>query len=273
MLDKIKQLYTDFQTNRQKKEKIRLGEEWESDVREYFFPKEGYEILEKTHSFAQNKMDFVKASLKPDYKFRCRGTNRSFYIECKSRNITEFYDRNLPFWEKRETNWLNKEAVRAVEEKHKYDDIYEICSEDQFKRYKQLNNEDKVLFMVLFYHTNREIFDQAISLIPIDNMLTNRLYFWQFLEYAIPEAEITSYNLWRNFLLFYGTKASCIRCKAKVKFNTFNPLCHSCWEEWFVYKKFTYTEKYCHLCGNEHPTSSIKPLCPNCYKKFPVNLT
>ena len=116
-------------------------------------------------------------------------------------------------------------------------------------------------------HTIR---DDVISLIPIDDLLSHKVFYSQILLYQIAESEIEPQRLWRNFLLFYGLPAFCIRCNKKIKFNNFNPFCYECWEDWYKNKIFMYEEKYCHACGKKYKTTSVKPLCIDCYK-FPIN--
>lgn len=59
----------------------------------------------------------------------------------------------------------------------------------------------------------------------------------------------------------------CIRCNAGIIFTPYKPLCRGCYEEWAKYFNYTYTEKYCHLCGKEKRTSMNKPLCIDCFKQ------
>ena len=57
----------------------------------------------------------------------------------------------------------------------------------------------------------------------------------------------------------------CIRCQAALPANLEKPYCRRCYRNWSRYKNETYKEKYCHLCGNEHTTTLLKPLCPACH--------
>ena len=270
MFETFRTLYKDIKTALDEKENIRLGEEWEKEVREHFFEAEDYDIIAKTHSFEENRKDFVKSSLDPDYKLQCKLTSREFYVECKARDVTKFLKKLEPIDREFEKYKKDRVATRDLEQKHKYVELFDICNEDQFQRYKALNKAHKVLFMVVFFHASEKEFPETICLVPIDDLLTNRVFFGQLLEYAIPPLAISPFKLWRHFVLFYGSEGHCVRCNSRIKFNNLNPLCHSCWENWFTYKKFTYPERYCHSCGQEAAVSSIKPLCNKCYK-FPMN--
>ena len=57
----------------------------------------------------------------------------------------------------------------------------------------------------------------------------------------------------------------CIRCKAALPANLEKPYCRRCYRNWNRYKNEAYEEKYCHLCGNEHTTTLLKPLCVACH--------
>ena len=57
----------------------------------------------------------------------------------------------------------------------------------------------------------------------------------------------------------------CIRCKATLPANPKKPYCLSCYSIWNRYKNEAYEERYCHLCGDEHTTTLLKPLCVACH--------
>jgi len=271
MLDELMKTLKKLKNERVKSSKFKFGEEWEEEVREEFFVSDYYDVLEKTHNYKQNKKDFVKSSLNPDYKFLCKYTNKEFYVECKARDITNLIKKTEDFLDEYEI-LLKKDEKKSLEfeEANKYLQLFDLCSEDQFYRFKKLNNETKVLFMVLLI-SDQDYRDDIISLIPIDDLLTHKIFYSQILGYQIADSEIEPAKLWRNFLLFYGFPAYCIRCKKKIKFNNLNPFCYDCWENWYKEKKFIHEEKYCHACGKEFKTASVKPLCIDCYKKFPIN--
>ena len=56
----------------------------------------------------------------------------------------------------------------------------------------------------------------------------------------------------------------CIRCRVDIPANPEKPHCDRCYTIWNRYKNATYEESYCHMCGIEHSTTLLKPLCVAC---------
>ena len=56
----------------------------------------------------------------------------------------------------------------------------------------------------------------------------------------------------------------CIRCRTALPANPDQPYCDRCYTIWNRYKNATYEERYCHMCGIEHTTTLLKPLCVAC---------
>ena len=65
---------------------FKQGEKFEEQAREIYFPKTHYDLVERTHNYNTNKVDYVEASLRPDFTLRDRRTNKLFYLEVKYRN-------------------------------------------------------------------------------------------------------------------------------------------------------------------------------------------
>ena len=63
-------------------------------------------------------------------------------------------------------------------------------------------------------------------------------------------------------------KGFCIRCKADLPAKPTRPYCGRCFASWNKFKNKEFEEKRCHTCGNEHATTFLKPLCPDCYRKY-----
>ncbi len=61
---------------------------------------------------------------------------------------------------------------------------------------------------------------------------------------------------------------TCIRCSDSIDFNLHKPLCLKCYKNWSQERSYSSEEKYCHVCGQTHPTSMSKPACLNCYKEI-----
>ena len=55
----------------------------------------------------------------------------------------------------------------------------------------------------------------------------------------------------------------CIRCKATLPANPKKPYCWSCFRN--RNRSKSYEEKYCHMCGDQHTTTLLKPLCVACH--------
>ena len=68
-------------TERIRRRNFKFGEEWEEEVRENFFIPDFYDLIEKTHNYKQNKKDYVKTSLNPDYRLLCKYTKKEFHVE------------------------------------------------------------------------------------------------------------------------------------------------------------------------------------------------
>jgi len=71
-----------------KPESFKIGEQFEKYVRDVLFTDSYYVLVEKTHDYNTNHKDYVEASLKPDFTFRDRRTNKEFYVEVKVRTTT-----------------------------------------------------------------------------------------------------------------------------------------------------------------------------------------
>ncbi len=69
------------------------GDEFEQYVRTVIFPREYYELLEKTHDYRENKEDYIASSKKPDFLFKSKASSAEFFIEAKFRS--KFQDQVL----------------------------------------------------------------------------------------------------------------------------------------------------------------------------------
>ena len=65
----------------------------------------------------------------------------------------------------------------------------------------------------------------------------------------------------------------CIRCKETLPIDPAKPYCNRCYKSWNRYKNEKYEEKHCHLCGNEHGATLVKPVCSKCHRKYKKDLT
>lgn len=61
----------------------------------------------------------------------------------------------------------------------------------------------------------------------------------------------------------------CIRCKVAMPTNPTRSYCKPCYTIWNKFQNKDYPENHCHACGKKHRTSFRKPLCRECFKKYP----
>ena len=120
-------------------------------------------LVERTHNYTANHKDYVEASLKPDFTFRDRKTNKEFYVEAKVRS-----------------NTMNDKIV--------------WCNQKQLDRYNAYNKQKPVFLILDFGETS-----DFLSLIPLNKAKYTGLfpsYAKQFkIEYDKP---ITSKILWER---------------------------------------------------------------------------
>jgi hypothetical protein len=142
-------------------ESFKLGERFENYVREVLFIDSYYVLVERTHNYSTNRKDYVEASLKPDFTFRDRRTNKEFYVEAKVR--TSILDGKI--------TW---------------------CNQKQLDRYNGYNKQKPVFLILDFGDEN-----QFLSLIPLSKAKYTGLfpsYAKQFqIEYDKP---VSSKTLW-----------------------------------------------------------------------------
>ncbi len=115
-------------------ESFKMGQKFEDYVREFLFPGNYYDLLERTHDYNANSKDYVESSLKPDFKFRDKWAKKEFYVEAKFR--TSDYRRKI-VW----------------------------CNDKQLLRYQQYNKE-KPVFLILGMGDN-PTYPKFLSLIPL----------------------------------------------------------------------------------------------------------
>jgi len=144
-------------------ESFRKGEKFENYVLDYLFIQKHYDMLERTHSYNTNR-DFVQSSLKPDFKFLDRWTNKAFYVEVKFR--TSLYNNKI-VW----------------------------CTEEQLNRYFEYNRQNPV-FLLLGVGNNPK-YPEFLSLIPLSRARYTGLFPSYAEKFAINLDEpVTSKSLW-----------------------------------------------------------------------------
>jgi hypothetical protein len=63
-------------------------------------------------------------------------------------------------------------------------------------------------------------------------------------------------------------EAFCIRCRDRLPFDRYHPLCDECYWVWSDYGNPNFHEHYCHSCGKQTETTKDKPLCRSCFAKW-----
>ncbi len=63
------------------------------------------------------------------------------------------------------------------------------------------------------------------------------------------------------------TSGFCIVCNALIPLNPLQPYCKDCYSVWKSHGNAENKEDYCHVCGEKHQATLLKPACYKCYKK------
>ncbi|WP_203293569.1 hypothetical protein [Luteirhabdus pelagi] len=143
LINKISRIAKAVVNEIDKPESFVKGDEFENYVREIVFPKDKYELIHKTHSYQENKGDYIESTLYPDFLFRCKKTKKEFYVEAKFRK--GFF--------KDKVEWTNNK---------------------QLKRYKEVNNNKPVIVCIGLEGTPKH--PDFIFLMPVSKIKYTGLY-------------------------------------------------------------------------------------------------
>ena len=148
-----------------KPESFYKGEEFENYVRKYIFPSDRYELLHRTHSYTDNKKDYIESTLYPDFLFRCKRTGREFFVEAKFRSRL-------------------------------YDNYVEWTYPSQLKRYHEIDSQTPVFLCLGLYGKPKN--PEFIFVIPVSKIKYTKLYpsFLEKFEFY-PKKPIFNDYLWR----------------------------------------------------------------------------
>jgi hypothetical protein len=244
---------------------FRDGEEFEKFVREVLFSRDYYELVHITANYEQNSKDFVLTSLNPDLKLRPNKSKWQFHVECKFRNVTENFTKIQKILKK--AGLLDRDLT--PEEMKEADKLIgplqylTLCDERQLRRYKFINEKEDVFICLGLYDDEAE--DIRTYLVPVGDILKNTVNFQALDYYAIANnIPVEPYSAYDKAHQHDGY---CVRCGKNEQRSTF---CFTCWEEWFKYKNFLYSERFCNKCGIEAATSAAKPVCISCFKSQPL---
>jgi len=122
------------------------------------FSKPAYDIIHRTNTYDQNKERFAEDTIKPDFKFRCKKTNKEFYVEAKFR-----------------TKFNNAKKI-------------EVISLSQHRRFEKLQNKEKCPIYMIIGYGGKPSNPSSISIIPIEKMEHLSLY----------ETYLRKYNINKN---------------------------------------------------------------------------
>jgi hypothetical protein len=136
------------------------GEEFEKYVEKYLFPKEYYDVIHRTNTYEQNKERFAEDTIKPDFKFRCKKTNKEFYVEAKFR-----------------TKFNNAKKI-------------EVISLSQLRRFEKLQEEEKCPIYMIIGYGGKPSNPTSISIIPVEKMEHLSLYETYLRKYKINKNSI-----------------------------------------------------------------------------------
>lgn len=148
-----------------KPESFAKGEEFERYVREWIFTVDDYELKHRTHSYNDNKGDYIETSLAPDFIMMSKKTKKEFCLEIKFRSYF-------------------------------YDNAVEWCKDYQYKRYLEYDKNIPV-FILLGVEGTPE-YPENLYLFPIRKVKYSKVFrsilekYKIFLDKPYPE-----YLLWK----------------------------------------------------------------------------
>lgn len=144
---------------------FRKGEEFEKFVENQLFRNSDYELIHRTESFEQNKDRYEEDTRKPDFKFRCRKTQKEFYVEAKFHS-----DFNS-------------------------DEMLEVISFLQLERFRSLEQLEDVPVFVVVGYTGLPTAPNHISLIPLKELKQMKLYPSFLKSFAIEKSVVPTKKL------------------------------------------------------------------------------
>ena len=163
--DKISKVAKAAMDEALKPESFSKGKDFENYVRKYIFPADRYELIHKTHSYTENKNDYIESTLKPDFLFRCIETGKEFYVEAKFRS-------------------------------NFYDDKVEWTYPKQLKRYQEINKKKPVFLCLGLYGKPKD--PEEIYIIPMSKLKYTGLFESFLMEFDFyPKKPVFSSYLWK----------------------------------------------------------------------------
>jgi len=141
------------------------GEQFEHFVENVLFIKEDYILVHRTNNYEQNEDRVSEDTLKPDFKFRCRKTQKEFYVEAKFRSS------------------LNT------------DKKVEILTPIQLERFKMIQQYEKLPIFIVVGFGGTPDNPKRVSLIPFTELKYLELYLNYLNSFSIEKKGIKSTKL------------------------------------------------------------------------------
>jgi len=140
---RLRNAIVNFYREIKKPETFIKGEEFEFFLRRKIYTQDKYELVMRTHSYNDNKGDYIEFTKYPDFLFREVATGAEFFVEAKYREK------------------LFKEKV-------------EWCNNHQFLRYKEIHNNRKVIIAIGLGGRPRH--PKRLFIIPLEHIQYSALY-------------------------------------------------------------------------------------------------
>lgn len=125
---------------------FKKGDLFENFIVNNLFKGSEYDLIYRTNSYEQNETRFAEYTLKPDFKFRCKNTQKEFYVEAKYRSGFNV------------------------------DNKIEVISYAQIERFKIYQKEEKIPIFIAVGYGNAPENPAYISLIPLNKLTYLDLY-------------------------------------------------------------------------------------------------
>lgn len=141
------------------------GEAFEEYARKYIFQKSKFYLDHRSHDYSDNKDDYIKTSLGPDFTFTSKKSKRQFSVEMKFRS-------------------------------RYYDGAIEWCKGYQFKRYKEFDK--KLPGFVLLGLEGKANDPDKLFLFPVCKVKYSKLFKSVLNEFEIPpKRPCPEYLIWK----------------------------------------------------------------------------
>jgi hypothetical protein len=136
------------------------GEFFEELVLSELFPKQSFDLVQRTSSFQENTNRYSEHSLQPDFLFRDRFKRTQFFVECKFRNPDDKVD------------------------------VFEWSNPKQLQRYLEYDKKFPVLICLGLYNTAKD--PDCVFLFPLRKVPYCKIFGSVLEKYELRELPIKS---------------------------------------------------------------------------------